>query len=155
MTGKTDHWKGCTHGEHESRLSIVYKNPSSLFLYEQIQIESEEKWHFDLLQIDDYCTGSRIKSYYTLSWKNQLNTFIPNDTFRIAKIRIGYDCQIFEENIKSFVTNQITLLKAKCEYKHLPLAMKKANCVLDSSNVNNTNINMDTDYLRTREGLAQ
>lgn len=80
---------------------------------------------------------------------------IPYDTFPIAKIRIGYDCQIFEENIKSFVTNQITLLKAKCEYKHLPLAMKKANCVLDSSNVNNTNINTDTDYLRTREGLAR
>lgn len=155
MTGKTDHWKGCTHREHESRLSIVYKNPSSLFLYEQIQIESKDKRHFDLLPIDDYRTGSRIKSYYTLSWKNQLNTFIPYDTFPITKIRIGYDCQIFEENIKSFVTNQITLIKVKCEYRYLPLAMKKANCVLDSSNVNNTNINTDTDYLRTREGLER
>ena len=142
-------WKG----KAQSRLSIVYKNPSSLFLYEQKHIESKEKRHFDLLPIDDYCTGSRIKSYYTLSWKNQLNTFIPNDTFPIAKIRIGYDCQMSEENIKSFVTNQITLLKAKCEYKHLPSAIKEANLILDYSSMNNTNINTDINYLRAREGL--
>ena len=158
------------NGECESRLSIVYKNPSNLFIYEQKHIENGEKQHFDLLPIDDYCTGNRIKSYYTLSWRNQLNTFIPNGTFPIAKIRIGYDCQMSEENIKSFVTNQITLLKAKYEYKHLPSAIKEANGILGYSNMNNTNINtgagsftivngnindldLDINYLRAREGL--
>lgn len=141
------------NGECESRLSIVYKNPSDLFIYEQKHIENEEKQHFDLLPIDDYCAGNRIKSYYTLSWRNQLNTFIPNGTFPIAKIRIGYDCQMSEENIKSFVTNQITLLKAKYEYKHLPSAIKEANGILGYSNMNNTNINTDINYLRAREGL--
>ncbi len=58
-----------------------------------------------------------------------------------------------EENIKSFVTNQITLLKAKCEYKHLPSAIKEANLILDYSSMNNTNINTDINYLRAREGL--
>lgn len=77
-------------------------------------------------------------------------------TYKEIADRMGFSkkqIEIFEENIKSFVTNQITLLKAKCEYKHLPSAIKEANWILDYSSMNNTNINTDISYLRAREGL--
>ena len=70
-------------------------------------------------------------------------------TYKEIADRMGFSkkqIEIFEENIKSFVTNQITLLKAKYEYKHLPSAIKEANWILGNSSMNNTNINTDINY---------
>lgn len=132
--------------ESESRLSIIDDFRSDLFLHEHTRLQNEDGQYMVLKPLDDYCTGNRIKSYYTLSWKDQFNND-GSSSFPIAKICIGFENHMSEAEIKNFVTNQTTRQRIHYEYEPLRKGLESMN--LHAVKQTNTEIN----YLRLRENL--